>query len=174
MLAISKMISGVSKKQSTKDDSNQELVILRVTVYLLALISTATWWYALPKIEGPISEVFMPQYFIESPQEPDECLRSILQYDYICTYSAGFLWLAYHFSDLEKAGICEVPWIRALVVAGVVGVVVGPGSLFILIWLFEGGTLGVASFSERAREVLSIFMNSCSGPAEGSQVGVTG
>ncbi|EEU34705.1 uncharacterized protein NECHADRAFT_52723 [Fusarium vanettenii 77-13-4] len=137
MLAISKTISGLSKTRSTKDDSNQELVILRVTVYLLAFISTATWWYTIPKIEGPVSDVFMPQYFVESPQEPDECLRTIIQYDYICTYSAGFLWLAYHFSDLEKAGICEVPWIRALVVAGIVGAVVGPGSLFILIWLLR-------------------------------------
>ncbi|UPK95279.1 hypothetical protein LCI18_006214 [Fusarium solani-melongenae] len=137
MLVISKTISGVSKTRSTKDDSNQELVILRLTVYLLAFISTATWWYVIPNIEGPLSEVFMPQYFIESPQEPDECLRTIIQYDYVCTYSAGFLWLAYHFSDLEKAGICEVPWIRALAVAGVVGAVVGPGSLFILIWLLR-------------------------------------
>ncbi|KAI8712926.1 hypothetical protein NCS52_01392300 [Fusarium sp. LHS14.1] len=137
MLAISKIISGVGKTRSTKDDSNQELVVLRVTVYLLAFISTATWWYTIPKIEGPVSDVFMPQYFVESPQEPDECLRTIIQYDYICTYSAGFLWLAYHFSDLEKAGVCEVPWIRALVVAGVVGAVVGPGSLFILIWLLR-------------------------------------
>ncbi|KAJ3549578.1 hypothetical protein NM208_g436 [Fusarium decemcellulare] len=123
MLALSKVIAAMGKQPpntNNPDSSDQELRILRVTVYAIALVSTVTWWCTFSNLEVPISEIFVPQYFVKSPQAPDVCLRTILQYDYICTYTAGILWLAYHFSDLEKAGVCNIPWIRGLCVAGVV------------------------------------------------------
>ncbi|KAF4984062.1 hypothetical protein FZEAL_675 [Fusarium zealandicum] len=119
------------------NDSSAILRVLRPTVLVIGLVSTATYWYTLSQLEYPLSEILVPQYLVASPTEPEVCLRTIIQYDCICSFSAGFMWLAYQFRDLDKAGVCAVPWIRSLLVAAVLGCIFGPGTLFIGVWLLK-------------------------------------
>ncbi|KAF4972602.1 hypothetical protein FSARC_875 [Fusarium sarcochroum] len=135
MLALSKIFPQPSDKSERA--SGKELNLLRLTVGVLSIVGMTTWWYTLAKMDYTIFEVFVPQHLINFPQDPHLGLRTVIQYDYICCYSAGFLWLTYHFKDLESVGVCTISWIRAVTVSVVLGCVVGPGTLFILIWLLR-------------------------------------
>jgi hypothetical protein len=79
--------------------------------------------------------LFIPKYFSEKPQEADVALRTILQYDYICTFGAAFLWLALHFRDLEAEGICKLRYGRTFLLVALIGGAFGPGTLLLLAWL---------------------------------------
>ncbi|KAM0350969.1 hypothetical protein ACHAPU_002747 [Fusarium lateritium] len=135
MIVLSKAVPQ-SGNQSTKS-IKQELNALRLTIGIVSIISAATWWYTLATMNYSILEVFVPQYLINCPHDPSAGLRTVIQFDYICCYSAGFLWLVYHFKDLENAGVCSISWIRAVVVSAVLGLLIGPGTLFPLIWLLR-------------------------------------
>jgi len=87
---------------------------LRIAMGTCSFTSMATWWYTVASMKGSIFEVFVPQYLVAFPQDPDVGLRTVIQFDYICCFAAGYLWLAYHFRDLEKIGICKVPWFKAI------------------------------------------------------------
>ncbi|KAM5358420.1 hypothetical protein ACJZ2D_015299 [Fusarium nematophilum] len=150
MFALFKVVAIARGTEAPRVGSRNSLYILRVVVGFIVLANTATYWYTLSTMEYSIPEVFVPQYLVKSPTEPDAALRVILQYDYVCSFSAGFLWLAYHFNDLEKAGACNVPWIRALVGAAIVGIIFGPGTLFLLIWLLREELLVSFSFKKKA------------------------
>jgi hypothetical protein len=109
-----------------------------------------TWWYSLASMKDYIFEVFLPQYLITFPQDPNVGLRTVIQYDYICCFAAGYLWLAYHFRDMERVGVCRVPWFKAIGVSVVLGLVVGPGTLFPVLWLLREELLIAAE--ERPKE----------------------
>ncbi|KAF5026600.1 hypothetical protein F66182_1326 [Fusarium sp. NRRL 66182] len=142
MFVLSKILS--RSDRSSPGASNNELNVLRAAVSSFSLISTATWWYTLPRMEGSIPDIFIPQYLASSPQDPYLGLRTLIQYDYLCTFAAGFLWLAYHFKDLENVGICNISWVRVIAVSLVLGLILGPGTLFVLVWLLREELLAAA------------------------------
>jgi hypothetical protein len=123
---------------------------LRIAMGACSSISMGTWWYSLASMKDYIFEVFLPQYLITFPQDPNVGLRTVIQYDYICCFAAGYLWLAYHFRDMERVGVCRVPWFKAIGVSVVLGLVVGPGTLFPVLWLLREELLIAAE--ERPKE----------------------
>ncbi|KAF5236744.1 hypothetical protein FANTH_11151 [Fusarium anthophilum] len=133
MLILSKTIP--QPKEQTPRSIKQELNAIRLAIGVISIISTLTWWYTILNMDFSLFEVFIPQYFLTTPQDPILGLRTVIQFDYICCYSAGFLWLAYHFKDLENVGICSISWIRAGCASVVLGGLLGPGTMFPLIWL---------------------------------------
>ncbi|KAF5664971.1 hypothetical protein FHETE_6831 [Fusarium heterosporum] len=135
MLVLSKAVP--QSEDQTARSTTKELNALRLTIGTVSIISASTWWYTLATMDYSILEVFVPQYLINFPQDPNAGLRTVIQFDYICCYSAGFLWLIYHFRDLENAGVCSISWIRAICVTSVLSLFVGPGTLFPLIWLLR-------------------------------------
>nr|RBR01076.1 hypothetical protein FVER53263_10567 [Fusarium verticillioides] len=135
MLVLSKIIP--QPKEQSKRTTKQELNAIRLTIGIISAISTATWWYTILNMDSTILEVFIPQHFLTTPQEPILGLRTVIQFDYICCYAAGFLWLAYHFKDLENVGVCSISWIRAGFASLVLGCLLGPGTMFPLVWLLR-------------------------------------
>ncbi|KAF4334085.1 hypothetical protein FBEOM_12096 [Fusarium beomiforme] len=135
MLILSKMIS--QTKEHSSKALKQELNAIRLTVGIISVISTGTWWYTILNMDSTIFQVFIPQHFLTTPQDPILGLRTVIQFDYICCYSAGFLWLAYHFKDLENVGICSISWIRAACASAGLGCLLGPGTMFTLLWLLR-------------------------------------
>ncbi|CCT75930.1 uncharacterized protein FFB20_00733 [Fusarium fujikuroi] len=135
MLVLSKIIP--EPKEQAPRTLKQEINAIRLTIGVVSAISTATWWYTILNMDSSIFEVFIPQHFLTTPQEPILGLRTVIQFDYICCYSAGFLWLAYHFKDLENVGVCSISWIRAGCASVMLGCLLGPGTMFPLIWLLR-------------------------------------
>ena len=109
----------------------------KIDMGMCSIISILTWWYTLSSMKDSIFEVFVPQYLVTFPQDPDVGLRTVIQFDYICCFAAGYLWLAYHFRGLEKVGICSISWVKVIGVSVVSGLVVGPGTLFPILWLLK-------------------------------------
>lgn len=138
-------------KESTKE-RNMEQNLLRMLIGACSVISTAIWWYTIASMKNSIVEVFVPQYLIDFPQEPSVGLRTVIQYDYICCYGAGYIWLAYHFRDLEKLGLCSISWVRAIGVTVVLGFLTGPGTLFPILWLLREELLTAASEGAKQSE----------------------
>jgi len=114
---------------------NRDMPILRITVTVAAIVSTGVYWYTLATAGLSVREMFVPEYFLNKPQEADVAIRTILQYDQICSFSAGLLWLSYLFSDLKNAGMCDYSWSRIISTAVATGIAFGPGTLFLIGWI---------------------------------------
>ncbi|KAF5598035.1 hypothetical protein FPCIR_3308 [Fusarium pseudocircinatum] len=150
MLLLSKIIP--QPKEQTPRIIKQEHNAIRLTIGVVSAISTATWWYTILNMDSTIFEVFIPQHFLTTPQDPILGLRTVIQFDYICCYAAGFLWLAYHFKDLENVGVCSISWIRAGCASVVLGCLLGPGTIFPLIWLLREELLVATQADEKKLE----------------------
>lgn len=124
---------------------------VRATLGALATVNTAVYWYTLYASDLPLLEILVPKYLILSPQDPGVALRTIIQYDFICSFGAGYLWLAYHFWDLKAAGVCSVSWIRILGTAVVTSTIFGPGTMFLLGWSVRERFLATSTPYLRAR-----------------------
>ncbi|KAK7428043.1 hypothetical protein QQZ08_005475 [Neonectria magnoliae] len=135
MFVLSKTLSLGTRSSAQDTTQNTQVQTLRVTVGALAAINIAVHWYTLYTSNFSMSELFIPKYFSEKPQEADVALRTIIQYDYICTFAGGLLWLAYSFRDLEIAGFCKFRYLRTVCIAGTIAVVFSPGTLFLVAWL---------------------------------------
>ncbi|KAH7131125.1 hypothetical protein EDB81DRAFT_728181 [Dactylonectria macrodidyma] len=108
---------------------------LRITVGILAVMNVSIYWYTLYNSKFSISEMFVPKYFFDKPAEADVSLRTIIQYDYLCTFLAGYLWLGLHFRDLQVAGICKVRFVRTVCIAAIISGLFSPGTFLLLAWL---------------------------------------
>ncbi|KAI1072004.1 hypothetical protein LB507_005135 [Fusarium sp. FIESC RH6] len=124
----------------------------KIDMGMCSIISMVTWWYTVASMKDSIFEVFVPHYLVTFPQDPDVGLRTVIQYDYICCFAAGYLWLAYHFRDMKKVGICSVSWFKAVSVCIVLGFVIGPGTLFPILWLLREELLIAAEKKTRESE----------------------
>ncbi|KAF7558091.1 hypothetical protein G7Z17_g134 [Cylindrodendrum hubeiense] len=133
MFALSKMVSLGARGEVA--EQKPQLKTLRVTVGVLVAINISIYWYTLYNSAFSISEMFIPKYFSDKPQEADVALRTIIQYDYLCTIAGGFMWLGYHFRDLEVAGYCRIRYTRTLYIAGVISYLFSPGTFLLLGWL---------------------------------------
>ncbi|KPM41950.1 hypothetical protein AK830_g4627 [Neonectria ditissima] len=135
MFVLTNMLSLGTAPKSLERVKKPQINTLRATVGVLAAVNVAIYWYTLYNSKFSLSELFIPKYFSENPQEPDVALRTIIQYDYLCTFSGGILWLAYSFRDLEVAGFCKFRYLRTICIAGVIAAVFSPGTLFLVAWL---------------------------------------
>lgn len=68
---------------------NRDLPALKVTVAVIAIVSTVVYRYTLAAARLSVGEMFVPEYFLDKPHEPDAAIRTILIYDQICS-GAGF------------------------------------------------------------------------------------
>jgi hypothetical protein len=132
---ISQAVAILFRQNTNASPQPAPLNPIRITVIILALINTGIWWYTMYHSTFSLRELFIPKYFSEKPQEADVALRTILQYDYICTFGAAFLWLALHFRDLEAEGICKLRYGRTFLLVALIGGAFGPGTLLLLAWL---------------------------------------
>lgn len=114
----------------------RELRVVRATVAILAIVSTVVYWYSLSTSNLPFLEIFAPDYLIQSPDSAELALRTIIQYDFICTFAAGYLWLALHFWDLKASGV-QVSLVRLSGASFIVGSVFGPGPLLLFVWIWR-------------------------------------
>ncbi|KAH7123281.1 hypothetical protein B0J13DRAFT_599065 [Dactylonectria estremocensis] len=108
---------------------------LRITVGILAVMNVSIYWYTLYNSTFSMSEMFVPKYFFDKPAEADVALRTIIQYDYLCTFLAGYWWLGLHFRDLQVAGICKVRFVRTICIAAIISGIFSPGTFLLLAWL---------------------------------------
>jgi hypothetical protein len=142
MLVLSKVFG---RTNNSTREPNLEQNALRMLMGACSFISMGVWWYTVASMKDSVFEVFVPQYLVNFPQEPSVGLRTVIQFDYICCYAAGYLWLAYHFRDLEKVGVCSISWVRAIGVTIVLSFLVGPGTLFPIFWLLREELLMAAN-----------------------------
>lgn len=101
----------------------------------MATVSAASYWYMLLSSPLPVSEVFIPKYFIELPEDALTATFTLFQYDYIIAAATVLLWLAYNFGDLKNAGVCQLSWIQIILYSIAIGFVGGPGALIWVGWL---------------------------------------
>lgn len=111
--------------------------VMRSTATILALLSTATYWYTLTASTLSLSEIILPTHLLHAPTDPTEALRTIVRYDYLTGYAAVLLWLGLGIRDVKALGLTGTSWGLVLVGGGVVMAVGGPGSMLILGWLWR-------------------------------------
>lgn len=102
---------------------------------VMATISAASYWFMLLSSPLPASELFIPKYFLELPEDALTATLTLFQYDYIIAAASVLLWLASHFGDLKSAGVCQLSWIRILLSSIAIGCIGGPGVLIWVGWL---------------------------------------
>lgn len=130
----------------------RELRVVRATVAALAVVSTVVYWYTLSMSNLPLLEIFAPDYLIQSPDSAELALRTIIQYDFICTFAAGYLWLAFHFWDLKASGV-QVSLVRLFGASFIVGTVFGPGALLLFGWIWREELLAPDKISRDTNRV---------------------
>ncbi|CAI6092521.1 unnamed protein product [Clonostachys chloroleuca] len=115
----------------------QTMSVLKPTFAFFVVLNVASYWYTLLASGISFFDIMIPIYFIEAPPSAQEVLRTIVQYDYIFTFGAMTLWLAYSFCDLKAAGIMKTSWITIVVVAIVTSCSAGLGTTVLLGWLWR-------------------------------------
>jgi hypothetical protein len=108
---------------------------LNLRVGAMAAISAATYWYMLLSSPLPVSEIFIPKYLTDLPEDSSTATLTLLQYDYFATSGTFLLWLAYHYGDLKSAGVCQLSWVQIVLYAIAIGFLGGPGALICVGWL---------------------------------------
>lgn len=151
--AIATIISSSGVGSERALPPTPQLLISRSTVGVFALISTIVYWYAIYTSDWSVPELFVPQYFLTRPQEGLTALRTIIQFDYISTFGAALLWLAYSFRDLKAADKCDISWARTLWVAFVIGLVFGPGTLVLIGWIAREHVLTTSDYDEDKKDI---------------------
>ncbi|UNI13366.1 hypothetical protein JDV02_000116 [Purpureocillium takamizusanense] len=107
---------------------------LRISVGTFAAVGTLTHWYAALNADAPLLEALVPKYLLRNPQDGMVALRTIVQYDYVCSFGAVYCWLGYQYQDLKAAGRTRLSWARIGTVAVVSTAICGPGSALLLGW----------------------------------------
>lgn len=108
--------------------SNGELSrrITRFAFVALAVGGTASYWYTLWQSGLSLTDIFIPRYLIEMPGDAKGTIRNLIQYDYICSFTALMLWLAFALGRLKASGKLGLSWLSlsglAIVVSGGFGV----------------------------------------------------
>jgi hypothetical protein len=104
---------------------------------VIAVVNTATYWYTMRNSEVPAFELFIPAYFASAPVEPHVVMRTIIQYDYLCSCGATMLWVCLSIRDLKTGGSVRVPWVVILGITVIVGGVCGLGTAILLLWAWR-------------------------------------
>ncbi|KAH6608949.1 hypothetical protein Trco_002295 [Trichoderma cornu-damae] len=118
---------------------------------VMMTLSTMSYWCMLLCAPLPASELFIPKYFIQVPKDHLTAVLVLFQYDYIVSYTSVLLWLAYHFGDLKRAGICQMSWARILLSSIVIGCAGGPGVLVWVGWIAREDMMAFVEQVEHAK-----------------------
>ncbi|CAH0055399.1 unnamed protein product [Clonostachys solani] len=115
----------------------QAMSVLKPTFAFFIASNIISYWYMLLTSGISFFDIMVPIYFIEAPPSAEEVLRTIVQYDYVFTFGAMALWLAYSFCDLKAAGIMKTSWVTILVVALATSCSAGLGTTLLAGWLWR-------------------------------------
>lgn len=135
LFALSNVIKPFVANRQIEAAQQRSKTNLRFLGGVMAALSAASYWFMLLSSPFAVSEVFIPSYFIELPEDSLTATFTLLQYDYILTSTAVLLWLAYSFGDLKNAGLCQLSWVRILLSSIAIGCTGGPGVLMLVGWL---------------------------------------
>lgn len=131
-------IFGVEASSTSKpvSSASASMPAIRRTIFALVALGTVTYWYTLLASGLSLSQLYLPDYFLETPPSPPVALRTVIRYDYLTTYAATLLWLVLELRDVKKtAGGSGMPGFVTLGTAGVAAaLVLGPGSVLTLGW----------------------------------------
>ncbi|KAI5459318.1 hypothetical protein BGZ63DRAFT_390708 [Mariannaea sp. PMI_226] len=153
LLFVLSNVFGLLFKQTPNNTSHQvQLSTIRVTVGTLALINSAVWWYSLSQSTYSWSAIFVPQNLFQKPEAIDLAMRLVLQYDYICSFAAVVLWLALQFRDLGAQGVYDLRYAQSIAITALIGVVFGPGTLLLFIWLVREEILVARLYSGKMKK----------------------
>ncbi|KAF1971785.1 hypothetical protein BU23DRAFT_590410 [Bimuria novae-zelandiae CBS 107.79] len=95
---------------------------------VMSLISSAVWLYTVVSCKYSLATVFLPDAAVQEEFAPH--MRRALQFDEICIFASSFMWVAFLFFDLRKAGLLGKDWMVLAVGFPAASVVVGPGAAF--------------------------------------------
>lgn len=135
LFALSNVIKPFVANRQIEAAQQRSKTSLKFLGGVMVTLSAASYWYMLLSSPLSVSEVFIPRYFIELPEDSLTATFTLLQYDYILTSAAVLLWLVYSFGDLKNAGICQLSWVRILLSSIAIGCTGGPGVLIVVGWL---------------------------------------
>jgi len=117
-------------------ETKRDIPTLRLIGAFFAFLSGLIWIYTLVNSGLPLTQLFIPSS-IGTGGDWALTIRSAMQWDQILVFSAAFFWLALSYFDLKRAGMLEVGWITLIGTATLLGLSLGPGTAFILSWLYR-------------------------------------
>lgn len=114
---------------------NHQLHVLRSTFTPIAIINTLVYWYTLSTSAHSFVNMIFPVYLSENPIGFEVVLRTIIQYDYICSLGGALIWVAYCYGDLKAAGTSPSSWFRLICIPVIIATLFGSGNLLLFAWL---------------------------------------
>ncbi|KFA80785.1 hypothetical protein S40288_04760 [Stachybotrys chartarum IBT 40288] len=131
----SPVLIGLGKAWQSIAKPARHLEPVRITVLSLVIINASVYWYTIANSGMSLRDLFIAKHLFEVPQDSATALRTILQYDWLCSFGAALLWLGYSFWDLKAAGKCTIGWIQLVASAGLIFALLGVGNTLLLGWL---------------------------------------
>jgi hypothetical protein len=93
------------------------------------------YWYTLATSTHSFIDIVLPIYLSENPIGFEAVLRTIIQYDYICSLGGALMWVAYCYGDLKPAGTSSSSWFQTILISVVIAALFGSGNLLLFGWL---------------------------------------
>jgi len=122
----------------------RDLSTIRTTVGITVLFSASAWLHLLSTLgfsPRAIWEEYLPTSVMTPPHNSEELLSlagKILRFDSLFLWANTFLWIAYLFGDMRRAGMLSPSsLVKMLGLVGVGMVLVGPGATAGLAWLWR-------------------------------------
>lgn len=77
--------------------------IVQGTLVALSMVNAAAHWYTDFNAELSFSEIFIPKYLFEAPDDGVVVMKTILQYDHVCVFAGTILWLFHSIGESESS-----------------------------------------------------------------------
>ncbi|GAM91085.1 hypothetical protein ANO11243_091320 [Dothideomycetidae sp. 11243] len=103
-------------------------------VGLASAFSSAVWIFTLLK-HGMV-DTFIPSA-LTIPQDFINGIFRLLQWDWVLTFGACYVWLAYSFWDLKSAGMAGLSWAALCAIPLACTAAIGPGATFAVGWSYR-------------------------------------
>ncbi|KAK4942872.1 hypothetical protein LTR10_017448 [Elasticomyces elasticus] len=122
-----------------------DLPYVRFAVYTLSAISALTFNWVRFTSTASIASLMIPDWNVVNAllrAEPvgldfPAATKVFLQVDEVVCFGAAFVWLALLVRDLKKAEMTTTAWWKIVVSGGVGTVLIGPGAVVALAWLWR-------------------------------------
>lgn len=108
---------------------------------VLTLIAAGVWGYMLRAAPYSLAAIMWPESLVHDEFVPHA--RFVLQLDNICTFGASFLWMAYSYVGLYRAGVLrgkDCVWVVSLL--PVVVAAAGPAAGLAFAWWWKQKAVG--------------------------------
>ena len=130
----------------------RDLPYIRLTVGAPAVLAAGFWIGAV--LLGPygLREIFVPTTLPRLTANLSDAALEFLRIDELVIFGSVFLWLAYLFADLKRAGMLGTGWPALLVFATVGVFAVGPGATAGLGWLWREEILATRKHKDARTE----------------------